>query len=134
MVAVVVGGGGGAVVGGDVVGGDVVGGDVVGGDVSGGAVSGGAVVAGAERVRRGGSRETTRSSRPASVIRVGSGHFEASGGMNPSGGTSASARRMNAAQIRAGYEPPVTRMPPTFNISIWAAGCPIHAAAVSCGV
>ena len=41
---------------------------------------------------------------------------------------------MYAPQIRAGYEPPVTLIPPTFRIGTLPFGDPIHTAVVSCGV
>lgn len=37
-------------------------------------------------------------------------------------------------KIRAGYDPPVTEMPPTLRIGTWPAVAPIHTAVEYCGV
>ena len=51
-----------------------------------------------------------------------------------SDGMPSSASLMNALQMRAGYVPPVTRMPPTLRMGMLPSGEPIHTAVESCGV
>jgi hypothetical protein len=53
---------------------------------------------------------------------------------NATAGRSASAAVMNRDQIDAGYDPPVTRIPPTFVIGTSPTGAPIHTAVASWGV
>ena len=43
-------------------------------------------------------------------------------------------RAMNSCHTLAGYEPPVTLMPPTLRIGIRPSGAPIQTAVTSCGV
>lgn len=49
-------------------------------------------------------------------------------------GSSASTAAVYPAQIWAGYEPPVTFLPPTFFMETLPTGDPIHTAVASCGV
>lgn len=49
-------------------------------------------------------------------------------------GSSASTAAVYPDQIWAGYEPPVTFLPPTFFMETLPTGDPIHTAVASCGV
>ena len=69
---------------------------------------------------------------PSPTNLPGRSHTAPPGG-NDCGGVPASIEAVNACQIRAGYVPPNTSMPPTSVIGTAASGAPIHTAVASCG-
>lgn len=68
------------------------------------------------------------------AVEVGEGVGNGSGGANEAAGRRSTARSMNARQIRAGNEPPVTAIPRTFCIVRRSSGNPIHTTVERFGV